>query len=409
MIKRSAALVVAATVAAAMLGACSGDDTTSLGDTGTLIVRLTDAPSLIDSIQRVDIFVVRVDGRFATASDAELSANVDNGTPGGWVTLATPNTSFNLSALRNGTTTTLGEGSVRAGTYRAFRLVIDPAKSTVTLKSGRVLTRSSSPGILFPQTSRIAIRILPSKPVEIVGGRTANLIVDFDVNTSFVQRGASVERDGLLFRPLITATVVDGGVITATLRFVNLARTALTLWQGGEPLFDARFIQTDQSSRCLAINTLELLNVTALGSPFPIARLAPVFVPGQTYLLVVFRDTSDRFRLVTLPTRFIAGSGRTGLRVFNATRLAGGLDVVVAGVGAAFGPATFRDVLGDSASAFVDVPAGVSRIRIARHGSSEALLDIPPQELFAGQRVTLVILPQARGLSTPRFFIVPDC
>jgi len=44
----------------------------------------------------------------------------------------------------------------------------------------------------------------------------------------------------------------------------------------------------------------------------------------------------------------------------------------------------------------VDVAAGRSRIRITRHGSSGTLLDIPPQELLAGQRATLVILPVKR-------------
>ena len=264
MMRRSVALVSAAMFAAVVFGACSDDDTTSSGHTGTLTVRLTDAASLIDSIRRVDLFVVRVDGRLTPASDADVAANVDDGRPGGWVTLVTPNATFNLLALRNGTTTTLGDVSLRAGIYNAFRIVIDPSKSSVTLKNGRVLTSSSSPGILFPNANRSAIRIVPSKPVEILGGRTANLIVDVDVNTSVVQRGISIERDGLSFRPLITATVVDGGVVTATLRLVNLARTDITLWQDGDPFEQARMLQTDQSSQCLVVNTFAPLNVAGI-------------------------------------------------------------------------------------------------------------------------------------------------
>src|SRR5262245_62006688 len=114
--------------AAALFGACSNDDTTSLGNTGRLIVRLTDAPSLIDSIQRVDIFIERVDGRQAVATDAELAANVDTPSAGGWVTLATPNASFDVLALRNGTTRTLHDALLPAGSYSAFRVVIDPNK-----------------------------------------------------------------------------------------------------------------------------------------------------------------------------------------------------------------------------------------------------------------------------------------
>jgi hypothetical protein len=98
--------------------------------------------------------------------------------------------------------------------------------------------------------NRSAIRISPSRPVQIVGGRTANLIVDFDVKTSLVQRGTSIERDGLLFSPRITATVVDAGVVTATLRLVNLSRTELTLWQAGDPLTEARRLQPAHWERC---------------------------------------------------------------------------------------------------------------------------------------------------------------
>jgi hypothetical protein len=255
--------------------------------------------------------------------------------------------------------------------------------------------------------NRSAIRISPSRPVQILGGRTANLIVDFDVGTSLVQRGTSIERDGLLFRPLITATVVDAGVITATLRVVNLTRTELTLWQEGDPLSDARRLQPDSNSRCMVVRALAPITVTALGSD-AIAHFAPDLVPGASYLLVVFRDTTDRFRVVTLPTRFVATSGRSGLRVFNATGRAAGLDVSVGAVGSALGPATFIDVLADSLSAFVDLPAGLSSIRIASHGSSGTLLDIPPLELVAGQRLTLVLL-SVRGLPVPRFFIAPSC
>ncbi|HEY7393302.1 MAG TPA: DUF4382 domain-containing protein [Gemmatimonadaceae bacterium] len=404
---RRATLVSVIACAAVLVGGCADDDTTSLGSTGRLTVRLTDAPSLIDSIQRVDIFIERVDGRLAVASDAEIAAHVDTASVGGWVTLATPNASFNLLALRNGTTRTLHDASLPTGSYNAFRIVIDPSKSSVTLKSGRVLTHNSSPGILFPSVTRSAIRISPSKPVQIVGGRTANLIVDFDVNTSLVQRGNSIERDGLLFRPRITATVVDAGVVTATLRLVNLTRTELTLWQGGDPLSDARRLQPETDSPCMVVHVLEPITVTALGFD-AIARFAPDLVPGASYLLVVFRDTTDRFRIVTLPTRFVIASGRSGLRVFNATGLAAGLDVSVAAVGAALGPATFIDVLADSLSPFVDLPAGLSRILITNHGSSETLLDIPPQDLRAGERLTLVLL-SVRGLPVPRFFIVPSC
>src|SRR5678816_2224616 len=58
------ALIAASTMVAA---ACSDDGTLpKLGgssETGTVVVKLTDAPFPTDQVQSVDIFVVRVDGR----------------------------------------------------------------------------------------------------------------------------------------------------------------------------------------------------------------------------------------------------------------------------------------------------------------------------------------------------------
>ena len=189
--------------------ACSGADTAPRA-TGTLVVQLTDAPFPTDSVKSVDIFVVRVDGRVADVDEAAADANVateDESHGDGWKTLATPNASVDLLALQNGVTSTLGEAKLDPASYRGFRLVIDPSKSSVTLKNGMVLTSTSSPSVSFPSAARSGIKINVAAPVVVDAEATTTMVADFDVGSSFVMRGNSLTQNGLLFKPVIKATM----------------------------------------------------------------------------------------------------------------------------------------------------------------------------------------------------------
>src|SRR5205085_1940402 len=114
-----------------------------------------------------------------------------------------------------------------------FRLIIDPTKSSVTLKNGQVLSSTSSPSVTFPSASRSGIKIVLSKPVTIVAGTTTSLLIDFNVNNSFVMRGNSIQKNGLLFKPVIQATVTNTALTNASVRLINATGTALNLLQNG--------------------------------------------------------------------------------------------------------------------------------------------------------------------------------
>ena len=199
-------LTFAAVCAALAVGGCS--DTTNPG-TGRVVVKLTDAPFPLDSLQSVDIFVVRVDARAPEVDDAEAEATAseDDAESHGWTTLATPNASIDLLTLQNGTTTTLGETSLTEGNYAGLRLVIDPSKSSITLKNGQKLDGGTTPGVTFPSASRSGIKIQLTKPLEVESGATTTMVLDFDVEHSFVMRGESLSRNGLLFTPVVKATI----------------------------------------------------------------------------------------------------------------------------------------------------------------------------------------------------------
>lgn len=203
---RRVAAVSAAAFALIATAACN--DSSGPG-TGTMKVQLTDAPFSSDSVSRVDLFVVRVDAKMTSSDSADAARAVtdDSTTAGGWTTLVSPMQKIELLALRNGIFTTLGAKTLTAGSYQSFRLIIDPSQSSVTLKNGAVLTGTSTPNVSFPSASRTGIKINLTSPIVVTAGDTTTTLVDFDVNNSFVQRGSSIAQNGLLFKPVVKATV----------------------------------------------------------------------------------------------------------------------------------------------------------------------------------------------------------
>ena len=199
----------ALTAMALLTASCSSDTGTNTSGMGTLQIQLTDAPFSTDSVSRVDVFVVRVDAKQAESdsTDAARGASDDSASVNGWTTIATPKQKIELLALRNGVSTLLGDKSVTAGTYRSFRLIIDPSQSSVTLKNGTVLTSTSSPSVSFPSAARSGIKVKLDQPITVGAAATTKVLIDFDVAQSFVLRGNSLAQNGLLFKPVIRGTL----------------------------------------------------------------------------------------------------------------------------------------------------------------------------------------------------------
>lgn len=173
-----------------------------------MILNLVDAPFPTDSVVSVDVYVVRVDARVSDADSTTANQDVadDSVAAGGWTTLAAPNAMVNLLALQHGTSWMMGQSNLSPATYRGFRLVIDPSKSSLTLANGQVLTSTSSPSVSFPSAARSGIKVTLAQPVAIGANDTTTMTVDFNVGSSFVMRGNSLTQNGLLFKPVVTAT-----------------------------------------------------------------------------------------------------------------------------------------------------------------------------------------------------------
>ena len=90
MIRRISRAVLGSLLGIVAVTACS--DTTG-SSTGKLTVKMTDAPFPFAEVSRVDMFVVRIDARTTTASDAETT----DASSGGWTTIASPNAAINVS------------------------------------------------------------------------------------------------------------------------------------------------------------------------------------------------------------------------------------------------------------------------------------------------------------------------
>ena len=206
--------------AATLFGVAACSDSTAAG-TGKVSVRLTnqavaaavaadivaEAPLPAGSVKSVDIFVVRIDAKMEDATDDDAAKDTEDSESAkdGWVTVAEPNKSFDLMTLTDGANTLLGDAQVAAGSYKSFRLIIDPAKSSITLNDANntVIGGESITGLKFPSADKTGIKIQLSDDLVVTEGETSTLVVKFDVSQSFVMRGATIDQNGLLFKPVI--------------------------------------------------------------------------------------------------------------------------------------------------------------------------------------------------------------
>lgn len=192
------------------LAGCSDSNSLAPGQ-GRIAVRMTDAPFPLDEVESIDVFVVRVEAKSQVTTEEDAALDVEDADAGsdGWIVLGTPNESFDLMDLRNGATVFLGDAAVPAGAYHSIRLILDTDQSSVTLKNGVVLTATSDPSIMFPSAGRSGIKVLFTTPIEVEEGVTTDVLLDFDAEQSFVMRGNTIEQNGLLFKPVIKATIQE--------------------------------------------------------------------------------------------------------------------------------------------------------------------------------------------------------
>jgi hypothetical protein len=275
-----------AALAMGTLGAAACTDSSGTG-TGLLTVRMTDAPFPFSDVARVDVFVVRVDARKAEPTDAEAT---DESNQDGWTTIATPNTSINLLDLSDGKTTNLGATTLATGTYNGFRLIIDPSKSSMTLKDG------TAPAITFPSAGHSGIKVNLDQPISLTENGSV-MTLDFDVGRSFVMRGNGA-RNGFIFKPVIRAVAEDiTGSVTGSVH-ANSA-TGAVVPNATVEVLTAGSLVTDADPTHIVRTT----STDASGN-FRIAFLLP-----GTYVLRATPPTASGFKPALLPGGLTISTG----------------------------------------------------------------------------------------------------
>src|SRR5687767_8920504 len=214
--------------------ACENASTTESG-TGQLNIRLTDAPFPFSEVKRVDVHVVRIEAKMADTDSAEAADENDDDE---WRTVLTPDETYNLILLTGGRSENLGTGSLPSGTYRSFRMIIDPDQSSVTLND------NSEVDVKWPSPGKSGIKIRLDEPIDI-DDTTTVLMLDFDVGRSFVLRGNSLKNNGLLFKPVIRAVSnqstgrVSGSVRGDTNAGAGIAGATVEVLKNGTSLNDS--------------------------------------------------------------------------------------------------------------------------------------------------------------------------
>jgi hypothetical protein len=204
-------------IGVAALWACADHTITSAemqSGQGAIALQLVDAPSALDSIAAVNIFVVRVDARMHVADSAAADSGVDGDgdfddrdhvhrDSTAWVTIAAPDKLINVLALQGGDTAFLGSAAIDSARFHALRIIIDPSQSNVVLKNGTVLTATSTPNVEFFSRGRYGILVDVDNDIDVRAGATTTITLDFRLGDSIALRGLSIGHDGLLIRAIV--------------------------------------------------------------------------------------------------------------------------------------------------------------------------------------------------------------
>jgi len=207
---------------ALIIMSCSdGEGSRSAEGTGTLSVRLTDAPFPYELVAEANVTVYKVEARLVDndddmnddSSDGSDDSSDDDNYP--YITLMEEEMDVNLLELTNGLTQQLAEIDVPAGSYDLIRIHVKGVN--VVLTDGTVFD------LIVPSGDASGIKVFIDPAITVTGGLSSDLLLDFDVSRSFVAKGnlsTPAGVNGFNFKPVIkasnlsTAGTLSGNVST---------------------------------------------------------------------------------------------------------------------------------------------------------------------------------------------------
>jgi len=170
---------------------CSSDDNDAVSTTGKLKIQLTDAPFPTDLVAEANVSIDKIEIR---------EKNEDNeGSP--FITLSEEVQEFNLLDLTNGITASLVDLEIEVGSYDLIRLYV--AEASIKLNDGTEFD------LTIPSGAQTGIKVFIDPSIQVAGGLTTELLLDFDVSKSFVPQGGNNSLEGIKgfhFKPVIKAS-----------------------------------------------------------------------------------------------------------------------------------------------------------------------------------------------------------
>jgi uncharacterized protein DUF4382 len=298
-------LAMAVTVLFGILAGCYQDDTLHPAAIAPTKVFLTDDPFPFDTVGSVNIYVTRI--------EASTSLDTTNQTQS-WVTIATPDKSFDLLTLQQGDTAFVGQGTIDAGHYVAIRMTIDVDKSSVKYVSGAdAVVHWPSPG-----SGELALYALVEAPLA-VSAAGSKIVIVFDVGRSFIYNLTG--NQDFVMLPILravnsAATGSIGGFVTAPDIEGNptpIKNADITVY-GGDP------------SRSSLTWYVEATGRTSAEGHYTVA-----YLPAGTWIVRVEQPRLPGLDPVTTPNVVVAAGATTGLSVFLPRAGAGGAYLRIAG------------------------------------------------------------------------------
>lgn len=183
---------------------CSDDSLNLNGTTGRLRVQMVDAPFPFDEVAEANVTVFKIDARLkdgeAIVADEE-NIEDDDVTTSPFVVLMEEEIPLNLLDLVNGTTAIMADLEVPVGTYDLVRVYVQGVNV--------VLNDGTEYDLKVPSGAQTGIKVFISPGLTVVGGLSADLLLDFDVSKSFVAKGNTNVEGGITgfnFKPVIKAS-----------------------------------------------------------------------------------------------------------------------------------------------------------------------------------------------------------
>lgn len=167
--------------------------------TGRLTLSMTDAPFPTDEVTAANVTITKIDAR--------NKGEVD-GSP--FLILSEEEMLFNLLDLTNGVTASLANLEVPVGTYDLIRLTVSEASVE--------LNDETTFDLKIPSGAQSGLKIFIDPAVQVAGGLSADLLLDFDVSQSFVPQGnADTGYTGFIFSPTLrVANLSTSGRLVGT-------------------------------------------------------------------------------------------------------------------------------------------------------------------------------------------------